>query len=110
VPAEAQPQLRARAQPTAAPGSPQHGQPPELGGPRLGIKGRDVPLPPDTFVGGGGFVDYLSPAPADADSSLVILRRGRSTIELGEQSGKIIREDLAPGEEGAFTFLTEALR
>jgi len=41
---------------------------------------------------------------------MLILQRGRSRITLGAPSGRIVREDVASGEEGAFTFLKVALR
>jgi hypothetical protein len=84
----------------------------ELAGQELGEVGKPVQLPQDAYVSGGGRVDYdTPPAPGEVrDLDLATIRRGRSEIRVGLQTGKLFGETLAPGEEHAFDFLRAALR
>jgi hypothetical protein len=107
----------AKPQPTAKPG--EHNQPPELGGQRLTAGGRTVQLPPDVFVVGGVISEppeaFGRPTRTGAtpvtviDYRSVILQRGHSRVRVGLQSGRVFPLVTAPGEEGAFDFLKEAL-
>ncbi|MBM3944553.1 MAG: hypothetical protein FJ317_03570 [SAR202 cluster bacterium] len=78
----------------------------------LTLNGKVVNLPPDVDVA-GITVSILcvagTPCPTD-ELPFYILRRGDSRADVSEKTGRIALEKVAPGEEGAFDFLREALK
>jgi hypothetical protein len=67
-----------------------------------------VPFPPDAYD--GIVVDVLCAGPGCPELPLYSIRRGNSSTTVNPKTGALGPEVLAPGEEGAFTFLKEALR
>jgi hypothetical protein len=44
------------------------------------------------------------------DPPIYELRRGAASLRIQARSGSVIKEDIVPGDTGAFDFLREALR
>ena len=69
-------------------------------------------LPPDAFVEFlieevlCVFVEGVS----CPETPIIVLERWSSTIAVSVNSGKVVEEAIAPGEEGAFDFLKAVLR
>ena len=82
---------------------------PETAGSSLSVGSRLIQLPADVHIKfavshAACLVGGFCPA-----TPYYVLARGRSTITVEGPTGKILEEDIVPGEEGAFDFLKEAL-
>ena len=82
----------------------------ETRGKRITLGGKSVQLPPDAYVDGIVTDSLCAGIRTDCEVPFYNIRRGSSLINVGERSGRVISEHLAPGEERAFDFLKEALR
>ena len=87
---------------------------PEGKGKQVRVAGIDVQLPPDAYVE-YTIVDGFPCPPATqgvscAEIPFYWLRRGNSRIGVEMKSGTMFREQIAPGEEGAFDFLKDTFR
>ena len=76
---------------------------------RVNIAGREIVLPTDVHF--DGYIMHVLcvvgiPCP---ETPLVAIGRGKSGISIIDRTGVIWREEIAPGEEGAFDFLKLAL-
>lgn len=82
----------------------------ETRGATIVLGGRNVQLPPDSYV--DGVVTHVTCGPVRPcpETPFYNIVRGRSRINVEVRSGRIISEHTAPGEDGAFAFLKEALR
>ena len=77
----------------------------------IDVADKVIQLPPNAYVSAfilsalckGGAINCPR-------APLWVITRGGSTITLEKISGKIVSEKIAPGEEGAFDFIREALR
>lgn len=83
---------------------------PETRGSSIGIKGKTVQLPPDAWVETWMVFATCPIGRVCRETPLYSLRRGESTLVISSPSGIIYEERIAPGEEGAFAFVRDALR
>lgn len=82
---------------------------PETKGSTIYIGETAIKLPPDAYVEhfiAHGECIINSPCPR---FPLYVIRRGNSTSAISLGSGRIIAENIAPGEAGAFNFLKDKL-
>jgi len=73
------------------------------------VAGREVQLPPDAFIERSVATAMCGGVPGCPEAPFYILRRGSSTVGVSQRSGARFDERIAPGEEGAFDFLPEAV-
>jgi hypothetical protein len=74
------------------------------------IAGKPVLLPPDTYVEAWRTDVVCVEGQLCPETPDYIIVRGNSRISVGAAAGRINYEQVAPGHERAFDFLTEALR
>ena len=82
----------------------------ETRGKPVTLGGKTVQLPPDAYVDGMVTHVLCGGSPEACETPFYNIRRGRSLINVTVRTGRILSEHIAPGEEGAFDFLKEALR
>lgn len=85
-------------------------QGPATKGMTITIKGKKVKLPNDAYIEYYVTEGIPSPGAKMPELPILIIARGNSRIDISKGSGTINRETIAPGEEGAFNFLKEALK
>jgi hypothetical protein len=80
----------------------------ETRGARITIAGREVQLPPDTYVAGTTAMAtcYSDDCP---DYPSLFVKRGNSSVYVGVRTGRITGELVGPGDTQPFAFLEEAL-
>lgn len=83
---------------------------PKTKGMTITIGNKKVKLPGDAYIK-HYVVDVIpSRGKPRPETPAFVIARGNSTIWVGAHSGRMEHENIAPGEEGAFNFLKEALR
>lgn len=83
---------------------------PQTSGSIIHVRGQQIRLPADAWV-----EEYYTSMLCEVggrcpETPFLVLRRGNSILALSAPSGVIHERSTAPGEEGAFRFLEEALR
>ncbi|MBM3948436.1 MAG: hypothetical protein FJ312_04190 [SAR202 cluster bacterium] len=77
----------------------------------LELRGKAIELPPDVRV--TGIISHIlcvSPGCSEEELPYIQLERGNSIASVSAKTGRIVEEKIAPGEEGAFDFIREAMR
>ncbi len=83
---------------------------PTTKGMTITIAGKKIKLPDDTYIEHNVYDITASPGKNAPETPYFVIARGNSRILVPKRSGKIYSETIAPGEEGAFNFLKEALK
>lgn len=90
----------------ASQGRYQRFDPNETWGTTIVVAGRAVRLPSDARLRAIiTRIDCFSPCREALEVPLLWVERGRSSIHIGERSGRVVQVRLAPGEEKVFDFL-----
>jgi hypothetical protein len=79
-------------------------------GKRITIAGRSVQLPSDAFIIGTSHLVNCGGGTECPDFPSIVIQRGKSTVWVGTDTGRIVNRSIAPGEDSQFNFLREALR
>ncbi len=83
---------------------------PTTKGMTITIANKKIKLPDDAYIKHYATEGIVSPGKTGPETPLYVIARGNSIIVIPKGSGKIYSETIAPGEEGAFNFLKEALK
>ena len=83
---------------------------PTTKGMTIPIAGKQIKLPDDAYVEHYVIVGTASPGKVPPPTPYFVIARSNSRVIVPTGSGKIYSETIAPGEEGAFNFLKEALK
>lgn len=83
---------------------------PSTKGMTITIAGKKIKLPDDAYIAHDVSSVTRSPGKTGPETPYFVIARGNSKILIPQRSGKIYSETIAPGEEGAFNFLKEALK
>ncbi len=110
APGETFEQYRQRVPQAAASGGRPYNIAQETRGVAIIVAGKTVQLPPDAYVEAIVTGVTCGSARSCAETPGYVIGRGHSRIGVAMDSGRILSETTAPGEESFFTFLKEALR
>lgn len=84
--------------------------PAETMGKSMPIAGAVIQLPTDAYVERVIVADDCRDGALCQEAPALVIRRGRSAIVVGENTGRIASETTYPGEEHGFDFIKEHLK